>query len=245
MRTVNGVVEVREASQGLGALVTQVRRDPDIVGIDLGPGYKRQVVPLLDGLDPEAQVVGTADTVSRRGGAVIGWNTERNAFAAALGDAGIDGRNRSVLVIGSGAGAAAAANALKGAAKSIRVTDRNPQAADRLWRSLQIPAGGVVELGQLNSVIPEVDLLVNAAGSTPPFSLELLGAGQIVFDLVYEPPVTPLVRGARTHGARAANGLGMLLHRGLASFEIWTGEAAPEQQMRSALERAALEHMSR
>jgi shikimate dehydrogenase len=72
------------------------------------------------------------------------------------------------------------------------------------------------------------------------FPADWLNADHVVFDLLYNPPLTPLVRAARDHGARAVNGLAMLLYQGLASFEIWTGRPAPEAAMRAALERAVL-----
>ena len=61
--------------------------------------------------------------------------------------------------------------------------------------------------------------------------------------MIYQPAVTPLVRGARERGARAINGLTMLLFQGLAAFEIWTGQPPPEAAMRAALERAVVEQL--
>jgi shikimate dehydrogenase len=137
---------------------------------------------------------------------------------------------------------------LKGAAQSLVVAARRREAAEDLWHRLQISSGRGASLSELDSILADVELVVNSAPlgrSWTPFSLALLGPGHTVVDLVYEPPVTVLVRAARRRGARAVNGLGMLLHRGMASFEIWTGEPAPEPVMRSALERGALEQMSR
>src|SRR5207253_1884182 len=77
-------------------------------------------------------------------------------------------------------------------------------------------------------------------GQAVPFPIEWLLSSHFVFDLIYQPPITPLVRGARDRGAHAINGLSMLLFQGLAAFEIWTGQPAPEAEMRAALERAIL-----
>jgi shikimate dehydrogenase len=81
-------------------------------------------------------------------------------------------------------------------------------------------------------------------GASTPFPIEWIVPTQFVFDLVYDPPVTPLVRGARARGARAINGLTMLVHQALASFEIWSGRPAPEGAMRAALERAVVGRLS-
>ena len=90
-----------------------------------------------------------------------------------------------------------------------------------------------------------VDLLVNATslglqrGDPLPvdedqFELNRAGA---VYDMVYRPATTPLLRAAKAVGARVANGLGMLLHQGARSLEIWTGRPAPLWAMREALEK--------
>ena len=106
-------------------------------------------------------------------------------------------------------------------------------------------AGGPTPFGSLKLVVGRVDLIVNATpvgldGHSLVFPADWLNADHFVFDLLYNPPLTPLVRAARDHGARAVNGLAMLLYQGLASFEIWTGRPAPEAAMRAALERAVL-----
>ena len=68
--------------------------------------------------------------------------------------------------------------------------------------------------------------------------LESFRKGQLVFDLIYNPAVTPLLATARAAGARTANGLGMLLHQGVRAFRLWTGRKPPVPRMRAALEKA-------
>jgi shikimate dehydrogenase len=90
--------------------------------------------------------------------------------------------------------------------------------------------------------LERVDLVVNAtplglAGTDPdvlPLDPRVLGAGQLVVDLVPNPAVTPLMREARDRGARVAGGLGMLVHQGALAFELWTGQPAPVDTMRAA-----------
>jgi shikimate dehydrogenase len=85
-----------------------------------------------------------------------------------------------------------------------------------------------------------VDLIVNAATVGPtPEALNSLEARHLVFDMVYGPQETPLVRFARKKGARSADGLLMLLHQGVFAFEIWFGKPAPAELMRKALFAAA------
>jgi shikimate dehydrogenase len=65
-----------------------------------------------------------------------------------------------------------------------------------------------------------------------------LSPSTFVYDLVYDPPETPLLRRAKERGCRTQNGVGMLLYQGCIAFEIWTGLAAPVEEMRKALEQA-------
>jgi shikimate dehydrogenase len=200
---------------------------------------------MLDGLGPEAEEVKAVNTVSHRSGGLIGWNTDRPAFSVALEDARYQPRGRSALVLGAGGAARAASDALRLVASRIYVASEDLEESRSLCRDLGISRGGPTPLGSLSLVVPKVELIVNATpvgtdGQSIPFPIEWIVPTHFVFDLVYDPPVTPLVRGARGRGARAMNGLTMLLHQGLASFEIWTGTQAPEGAMRAALERAAV-----
>ena len=76
------------------------------------------------------------------------------------------------------------------------------------------------------------------AGDGSPLAAGAFRSGQLAFDLVYNLPETGFMQAARAGGARAANGLGMLLHQGAAAFSIWTGREAPVAVMRAALEKA-------
>ena len=104
-------------------------------------------------------------------------------------------------------------------------------------------------MGSLALVVKKVELIVNATpvgtdGKTVLFPAEWLLPSHFVFDLVYSPALTPLVSAARERGARAINGLSMLLFQALAAFEIWVGRPAPEAPIRAALERAILERLT-
>jgi shikimate dehydrogenase len=200
---------------------------------------------LLDGLGPEAQVIKAVNTISHRAGALIGWNTDRTGFAQALDDAGFQAKGRSVLVLGAGGAARASVDALREAATKIWVTSRDLDEARAVCRDLEVTSGGPAPLGSLSLLVRKAELIVNATpvgsdGESVLFPVDWISPAQFVFDLIYQPPVTPLVRGARERGARAMNGLTMLLFQGLAAFEIWTGQPPPEADMRAALERAVV-----
>jgi shikimate dehydrogenase len=242
-------VESRGLGMGeLDGLVSSIREDQGIVGLAVTMPYTVPVTDLLDGLGPEAQRIKAVNTISHRAGALIGWNTNRVGFAAALEEADFALKGRSVLVLGAGGAARSCVDVLRDSASRIWVTSPDLEEARRVCRDLEVAAGGPTPMGSLSLVVRKVDLIVNATpvgidGGGVLFPIEWITPAQFVFDLVYQPPLTPLLRGARERGARAINGLSMLLFQALAAFEIWTGQPAPEAAMRTALERAVLEQL--
>ena len=233
----------------LAAAVATLRSRRSIIGAAILMPNTVSITALLDGLGPEAQSVGAANTVSHKSGRLIGWNTDRAGFARALEESGFSARGKTVLVLGAGGAARACVEVMRGVATRIWVTAPDLDEARLLCRDLKIAAGGPTPIGSLALLVKKVDLIVNATpvgtdGKTMLFPSEWLTASQVVFDLVYSPPLTPLVGAARERGARALNGLSMLLFQALAAFEIWVGQPAPEAPMRAALERAVLERLT-
>jgi shikimate dehydrogenase len=236
-------------SAELPDVIARIRADRGVLGAAVGMPHTVAASRLLDGLGPEAQVIKAVNTISHRAGALIGWNTDRSGFTQALEDAGFQAKGRAVLVLGAGGAARACVDALRETAGRIWVTSRDLDEARAVCRDLEVTSGGPAPLGSLSLLVRKTELIVNATpvgsdGQSVLFPGEWITPGQFVFDLVYQPPVTPLLREAREQGARAINGLTMLLFQGLAAFEIWTGQAPPEAAMRSALERAVVERLS-
>ncbi len=238
--------EVRAVSGGeLPEAIARMRADRSVLGAAVTMPHAVAASRLLDGLGPEAQVIRAVNTISHRAGALIGWNTDRQAFNQALDDAGFQAKGRSVLVLGAGGAARACVDALREAAARIWVTSPDLDEARAVCRDLQVTDGGPAPLGSLSLLVRKAELIVNATpvgndDQSVLFPVDWITPAHFVFDLIYQPPVTPLVRGARDQGARAINGLTMLLFQGLAAFEIWTGQGAPEVAMRAALERAVV-----
>ncbi len=229
----------------LGATVASMRNDETVLGAAVMRPHTVAVTTMLDGLGPEVQSVRAVNVISHRAGGLVGWNTDRPAFSQALEDAGYQARGRSALILGAGGAARAAGDALRTQASRVYVAGQDLGEARALCYDLDISSGGPTPLGSLSLVVPKVDLIVNATpvgsdGESRPFPIEWITPTQFLFDLVYDPPMTPLVRGARARGARAINGLTMLLNQALAAFEIWTGTSAPEPAMRAALQRAVV-----
>jgi shikimate dehydrogenase len=239
----------RTPATELANLISQIRGDARLAGVAVMMPNTVPIIGLLDGLGPEAQTIKAVNTVSHRAGALIGWNTDRPAFVEALEEADIQPKGRSVLMLGAGGAARACVDGLRESAGKVWVTSPDLDEARALCRDLQVSAGGPTPLGSLSLIVKKVDLVINATpvgsdGQGVPFPVEWISPSQFVFDLVCQPPVTPLLRAARERGARAVNGLGMLLFNGLAAFPIWTGEPASEAAMRAALEKAVLNRLS-
>ena len=225
--------------------IAHIRADRRVLGAAVTMPHTVAASRLLDGLGPEAQVIKAVNTISHRAGALIGWNTDRSGFAQALEDAGFQAKGRAVLVLGAGGAARASVDALREAATKIWVTSPDLDEARAVCRDLEVTSGGPAPLGSLSLLVRKAELIVNATpvgsdGESVLFPLDWIAPTQFIFDLIYQPAVTPLVRGARERGARAMNGLTMLLFQALAAFEIWTGQPPPEAEMRAALERAVV-----
>jgi shikimate dehydrogenase len=174
----------------------------------------------------------------------VGFNTDADAIVTALReDLQVELRGAKVLVLG--AGGAGRTAALKLASENVAelfLVNRTPGKAETVAEEIKKQFSSVrVTLGHPKTA---VDLVLNATslGLKPgdpssldetQFSLRQAGA---VYDMIYNPAETALLRAAKAAGCRAANGLGMLLHQGARAFEIWTGKPAPLAVMRRALE---------
>jgi shikimate dehydrogenase len=198
------------------------------MGANVTMPHKEAVVDLLDEISGDAAAVGAANTIQRFGDRLIGHNTDVDGFKEFLSsDAGVDADGASAVVLGSGGAARAVVRALADLG-AVQVTI----AARDLDRAAPVAAiaPDVAEVRQFelaNRLAEGVDIVVNAtplgAHGEDPLPEVKWHAGQLVVDLLYIPPTTPLVHRAHSAGANASNGLGMLVHQAAASFRIWTG----------------------
>jgi shikimate dehydrogenase len=206
-------------------------RAPEVGGANVTIPYKQAVIARLDGVDPDALRAHAVNTIAREGERLLGSNTDVAGVRAALREVGIEPKGAHVVILGGGGSARAAAVALGGA--HLTFVSRHPDEDD-------LP--GTV-IGWSDPALPGLtrgaDLLLNA---TPlgrkdemPIRPAALPKDGAVIDLVYVTGGTPLARKARSLGLRTADGWGVLLAQGAASFEVWTGKAAPLDAMRHTL----------
>lgn len=217
-----------------------------IDGLSVTMPHKDAVVDLVDRLTPTAATLGAVNCIAREGAELVGDNTDGAGFVDALrADEGFDPAGKDCAVIGAGGAARAVVLALAGAG-AARVTVVNRTAA-----TAESAAGLAGSVGATASAarVRDADLVVNA---TPvgmrrigvglesdeeklPVAADYLRAGQLVVDLVYAPPVTPLLAAARAAGATGVNGLGMLVHQAGHAFRRWTNLDPPLAAMSAAV----------
>jgi len=225
-------------------------RKRDFIGWNLTLPHKLAALDLLDGLDPEAERLRSVNTVVNQSGRLFGFNTDGAGFVAAIKEAfDCDLRALRIAVLGAGGGAGqTVARCLSELNVPLLImVNRTVAKTERLGKDLAAQSKTKIQTGRwdhLAEVCRQVDLLVNA--SSVGLDREGIHEGwrtleprHLVFDMVYGPRETALVRFAREKGARATDGLLMLLHQGVLAFEIWFGKPAPDAVMRAALWRAA------
>ncbi|MFI5271582.1 MAG: shikimate dehydrogenase family protein [Ktedonobacterales bacterium] len=240
--------------EALAARIASLRA-PGMLGANVTVPYKLAVVPLLDSLGTEVRTLGSVNTIVRvadaegSGGALLGGhNTDVAGLRRALREAGAQLAGKRMLVLGAGGAARAALAVARMERARVRIAARRPTvAADALGSMPMLGAGDIVALGdtsRLAALLGETDVLVNATpvgtldAAAAPLPLDLLDRlplGAFIFDLVYNPPETALVRAARARSLRASGGLPMLLYQGAEAFTLWTRQPAPLAAMRAAL----------
>ena len=223
--------------------------DNGITGFNATMPHKEDLLPLLDGLDDSAARCGAANTVARRKGKWIGFNTDGPGCLEALKEAGMDPAGRTVLVLGAGGAARAVGPALAaGGADQVLVANRNLARAQALCGDDPRLSPAPFDLDTLRRLAGQSGLIVNCTSlgmaDTPSqfgsFNfLDTLPHGAGVFDLIYHPAETELLRQARLRGHPAANGLGMLVWQAVLALEIFLNQPLDRPRMAAAA-RAAL-----
>ncbi len=231
---------------GLGAAFAALRRS--FVGWNVTLPLKVDALAHVDALDAEARRLGALNTVTCRDGILTGHNTDGIGLQRALDEAFGPGWARepvTILGAGGGAGSAVTRHLARTGVSKLVLVNRNVERAVAVAQSLS--PGAMVDIrgwDRLTSALAAAPLVINASsvgldGVPLGWDPAWLGRGQRVFDLIYSREPTPVVAWARAAGAEASDGLGMLLHQGVAAFALWFGEPVPVAAMRAALWAAA------
>ena len=206
-------------------------------GLSVTMPLKEAMARSVDRLTPTAAELEAVNTVVFGPDGTTGANTDGEGFLDALRP--WDPEGKRCVVVGAGGAARAVIRALLGAgAADVAVVNRSAQrAADAA--AIGAPAarvGGPGDIGSAELVVNATPLGMDGTPGAGRLAVDaaLLGAGQVVADLVYHPVRTPLLAAAERRGARAVDGVGMLVHQAGHAFRAWTGQDPPLEVMETA-----------
>lgn len=231
---------IKEAIEGIRAL--------NIQGVNLTIPHKETCLSYLDEIEKTAKLIGAVNTIVHRENKLIGYNTDGEGFIKALKeDLNFDLKDKTIFLFGAGgAGKAVGISLAKHGVKQIFIVDKNKKKARALAENIEENfSRTAIELTHSHNqkAIKNADLLVNATpiGMNPSDNLIInpvyFPKQLAIFDLIYNPAETKLLKAARKKGLKANNGLGMLIQQAALSFELWTDEQAPIEVMRKAVEK--------
>ena len=234
--------------QSLKDLIDRVRSG-EITGLNVTIPHKQNVIQLLDELTPTAKAIGAVNTIYLSNNELIGDNTDAPGFLIDLKRNFSSFRfHPSALILGAGGSARAVLYALVNDGWDVTIAARRIEQAEQLANSFPNDKLLIIDYENLHdnlqSAISSFSLIVNTTpiGMTPNTEQSplpentILSERTIIYDLVYNPRETKLVKDARAQGLSAVTGLGMLIEQAALSFEIWTGCNASRDTMRAAIE---------
>lgn len=212
-------------------------------GFNVTIPYKEKIINYLDECSDEAMLIGAVNTVVNRNGRLIGYNTDGDGYAASFEDATKTSfLGKDILVFG--AGGASRATTLKAAtkgAKTITIVNRTEKKSDEIAKLINNNTScKAFSLNysdtKLNTLLRKSDIIVNTTpiGMYPNVDESInkdivFSDNQIVYDLIYNPTETLLLKRASEQGAKILNGLGMLIYQAVLAYEIITGVKISEE----------------
>ncbi len=228
--TVNAVYLALQTEK-IADLLLLIREVP-VHGVSVTMPLKQEIMKHLDRTDALSQKIGACNTLVRsQDGKLVGYNTDVTGVVRPL-EQRLDLRKAKILLLGAGGAARAAAFGLRQKGADVFILNRTPQTAQKLAREAEAKT---IRRDQVAKTA--FDVIVNAtsvgmAGNKQQTILEEkeLNA-RLVFDMVYNPMETPLLRMARARGSAVITGAEMFVQQGAEQFQLWTGKPAPREDM--------------
>ncbi len=230
--------ELGKAIEGMRAL--------NIHGLNVTIPHKVAVLEFLNEIDEMAEKIGAVNTIVNDDGVLLGYNTDAAGFLQALLEKGIEPKGKNIVVLGAGGASRAISFILANRGAHLVIVNRLQELdwakdlAGRISQTFHTEVSAL-ELNRENlaQALDKADILVNttSVGMTPnvdvtPVEPDLLRRDLIVYDIVYNPVKTRLLREAEAVGASTISGLDMLVWQGAIAFEKWTGQKAPVELMK-------------
>lgn len=228
-------------------------RDDAYLGANITVPHKQAVMEYLDEVDDLAKRIGAVNTIINSDGRLLGTNTDAEGFITSLKvHGGVDPAGLDAVLVGAGGAARAAAHALADAGvATLTIVNRTLDRAEALAEEIVGQGVSTRAIGLSNSEYAsacyEADLLINStsvgmlhgpAEDASPVPEGAISSRIVVYDMVYNPPDTPLLRAAESSGARIVGGLPMLVYQGAAAWSLWTDREAPVDVMFKAAQQA-------
>jgi len=219
-------------------------------GFNVTIPHKVEILKFLDDLDEASKMIEAVNVVKRENESLKGYNTDGLGALKALEEAGVKVKGRGALVLGAGGASRAICFTLAREASRLVIANRTLDKAVKLAKDIKFKLGVEakpisLKYEELKREVKDVDIIINATsvGMYPnidecPINPDLIEEGKTVFDIVYKPLKTKLLKEAEARGAKTVDGLSMLVYVAAGSFEIWTGLKPPVEAMfRAALEK--------
>jgi len=221
-----------------------------VAGFNVTMPLKESILPLLDDVSREVELIGSVNTVMLDDGRLIGYNTDGKGYIRSLEDENILVPGKRILIAGAGGAARSIAVqlALEGVDEIIianRTLDKGEEICQIINKN--IPSCKSKTIGydeeRLKSVLNNTDVFINCT-SLGMFPNEdksiinspvLLHSDLIVSDIIYHPRKTKLLKMAESIGCKTINGIGMIIHQGALAFKIWTGHDMPIDYIKRTL----------
>jgi shikimate dehydrogenase len=213
--------------------IMSVARHLDVKGLSVTIPFKQEIIPLIDEVEEHAaQQIGAVNTVIFSCGTARGYNTDWIGVRKPL----VDLKGAKAVLLGAGGAAAGAAFALTDLDMDVTILNRTPGKAKVLAERFGCKWG---ELTDFDNVRPDVVVNSTPLGMNPgdqmPLHEDQLHRGMTVFDLVYTPPVTPLIEAARKAGCATITGTEMFIGQAREQFYLFFGIDVPQEKIRELL----------
>lgn len=213
--------------------ILRVARHLDVKGLSVTIPFKQEIIPLIDEVDEHAaQQIGAVNTVIFSCGTARGYNTDWIGVRKPL----VDKKGSRAVLLGAGGAAAGAAFALVDLDMDVTILNRTPAKAQELAERFGCKWGG---MGDFDTIHPDVVVNSTPLGMKPddrlPVREDQLNRDMTVFDLVYTPPITPLIEAAQRVGATTITGTEMFIGQAREQFYLFFGIDVPQETIRELL----------
>ena len=222
-------------------------RSLDIRGINVTLPHKQTVIKYLDEIDSIASKIGAINTIKNDEGTLKARNTDADGAKKSLIDAGCNISGKNIVFLGAGGVARSLAYIMAEESNSIILTDlieeRAIAVANEIKEKMKVNIEGKISnKDTINESLKKADILINATpiGMYPrvedtPIAKDMLNADLFVFDVVYNPLETRLIREAADIGCQTLGGLDMLVNQGILAFEWWTNQKPKKSLMKKKI----------